>query len=473
MFRLHFCLIPVVTLSIAAACFAQTEVQARRASDFVNAMGINVHLENNATLPDKDYELVNSALKALGMRHFRDEINHADKLSPAIFDPVFVHELHRVGSLGYRLCGVIEGGNDYPLGPTLEASHVIPMIQSLLPTIDVVEGPNEPDDPNPSFTYGGQRYPRGAVRESLDLWNIVKGSSKISDLPVLAMSEGKASDFKKLAKLKGVPPPSEYTTYGNMHAYQGGGVGDSGLGGYIRLSQDWTGSEPLWTTEMGYHNDTNYLSDGEQQGVSERASAIYLPIAFLSGFNHNIVRTFSYELVNEAVNPPLTKCSAADQLRCSGEGYYGLLNYDFTPKPAYTALKNLVELLYDSESNFAPRALELTFSGAPDSMRYTLLQKSTGDYYLALWNDVSAYQVATCLEFENNTCKKSTPGMDIYPPNVPITVTFSDPQDFSVYALDDASGVKPTGAYTISASPRSIKLELPPGVLLIKLRGDK
>jgi hypothetical protein len=47
--------------------------------------------------------------------------------------------------LGYTLCGLIEGGNDYPpLGTKLEASAVVPMIRHLLPTIVAVEGPNEP-----------------------------------------------------------------------------------------------------------------------------------------------------------------------------------------------------------------------------------------------------------------------------------------------------------------------------------------
>jgi hypothetical protein len=75
-------------------------------------------------------------------------------------------------------------------------------------------------------------------------------------------------------------------------------------------------------------------------------------------------------------------------------------------------------------------------------MRYTLLQKSSGDYYLALWNDVSVYQLAT----------KNTPGKDLHPRNVPIMVSFSAPQIFTVNAPNDSSGVNPTDAYTISTT---------------------
>ena len=132
---------------------------------------------------------------------------------------------------------------------------------------------------------------------------------RVSILPVLAMSEGNAEDFATLAdlvNLKKIPPPIDYSSYGNMHAYQSGGMGDRGLESFMHLSRGWTGREPLWTTEMGYHNYTHYLRNGEQQGVSERASAIYLPIAFLSGFDRRILRTFSYELIDEVNDPHLT-----------------------------------------------------------------------------------------------------------------------------------------------------------------------
>ena len=449
----------LIGLIIPSLGFAQTKIQARAADQFVNSMGINVHMESPAW-PYNQYSEINKKLRELGMRHFRDEINDTD------LD--FVGELHQIGKLGYSLCGLIEGGNDYPLpGTNLEAGKVAPMIQNLLPTIEAVEGPNEPDDPSdPPFQYGLDylHYPQGAINESENLWSIVKGDSQISGLPLLAMSEGNAPNFEKLAelvKLKQIPPPVDYTTYGNMHAYQGGGVGDSGLDGYIHLSEDWTGSERLWTTEMGYHNNTSYLINGEQQGVSQRASAIYLPIAFLSGFDKGVIQTFSYELIDENPDPP-PECSG--ELSCSGEGYYGLLHYDFTPKPAYTALRNLTELLRDSGSILTPGSLTIKFSRAPQTMRYTLLQKSSGAYYLALWNDVSVYQLAT-----QNASGETVPGKDIYPRSVAMTVTFSGEEAVTVYAPNDASGVQPTDAYTISKTPDSIDLNLPAKVLLIKV----
>jgi hypothetical protein len=456
--------IALTVATSAGTAGAQIKIQARDADQFVDSMGVNVHMEYTNT-PYQNYEAINQKLQSLGIRHVRDEINDTE-------NKAFVAELQHFGGMGISLCGLIEGGNDYPPpGTALDPAAVVPIIAHLLPSLEAVEGPNEPDDPTPLFTYGidDLLFPWGAVNESESLWSIVKGSPVLSLLPVLAMSEGSPQDFTQLAAV--TPPPIDYATYGNMHAYQGGLVGDWGLKDlYIPYAQDLTGDKPFWTTEMGYHNYTDFLTDGEQQGVSQRASAIYLPIAFLSGFNQNVMRTFSYELIDEAPDPPLPSCTSQDNpLRCTGNGYYGLLNHDGTPKPAYTALQNLLALLREPAAKpFEPGSLAITFSGAtsssapPSRMHYTLLQKSNGDYYLAIWNDLKVFQLAAAL---------GTKGYDIYPLSVPVTVNVSSthPLAFTVYAPNDPSAANPTGVYTVSTGATSIQINLPAKVLLIKI----
>jgi hypothetical protein len=436
---------------IPAENVGTVSIPARSADDFVDSMGINVHMEATQK-PYDNYLLVNARLRELGMRHIRDEINDTSSS--------FASEIKAIGELGYTLCGLIEGGNDYPpVGTRLDDGAVVQLIQNLEPTIDAVEGPNEPDDGG--FVYDKVPYPQGAINESIDLWNIVKGNSEISALPVVVMSEGNPADFSLLASI--TPPPIDYANFGNMHAYQGGGPGDNNLARlYIPDSRDLTGPDRLWTTEMGYHNNTHYLSDNEQQGVSQRASAIYLPIAFLSGFRLGVARTFSYELIDEVNDPHLASCSGSHP-QCSGEGHYGLLNYDGSPKPAYTALKNLISILREpGKKDLAAKSLTVTFSGAPATMRYTLLQKSNGVYYLVLWNDVKVYKIATAGE----------PGRDLHPDNIPITLRFPRAERFTVYAPNDASGVNPTTAYTNAMTSNSIQLNLPAQVLLLEIQPD-
>jgi len=431
---------------LAANAAPQNGIRARRAGDFVGSMGINVHM-GYTTTPYVHSKKIYDALQALGMRHFRDEINNTH--------PEFVAKLRNIGGLGYTLCGVIEGGNDYPpAGMSLEPGAVGPMIANLRPFIEAVEGPNEPDDPTtPPFAYGPNfdTFPKGAIEESEDLWNMVQGDAQIGDLPVIAMSEGNPQDFTQLARA--AQTPIDFANFGNLHSYQGGGVGNSGLPAYTFYARELTGSLPLWTTEMGYHNNTNFLTDGEQQGISPRAAAIYLPAAFLSAFEAGVVQTFSYELIDEGNDPNPTSASG-------GEGHYGLLNYDFTPKPAYTALQNLIALLQDDDdASFQPGSLMFAINGAPESMRYVLLQKSDGDFYLAIWNNVSVYQTATA----------QTAGEDLNPPSVPVTLSYFAPGNVTVYAPNDPSGTSPTDAYTISTTSNSLTIELPPQVLLIRI----
>jgi hypothetical protein len=455
-------------LTIGFICAAQTEIKARKAEQFVGSMGVNVHLES-PYLPynSSKYPKIDLELESLGMHHVRDEINNTGDS--------FVKQLNYLGMLGYSVCGVIEGGNDYPqVGTNLDPGVVGPMIGNLH-TLEAVEGPNEPDDTPPPFVYGLDYlyYPAGAINESENLWDIVQGDPKISSLPVLAMSEGSSGDFRTLAAFTNHAPVN-YANFGNMHAYQGGQVGDSGLTNlYIPDVLAWVGNKkPLWTTEMGYHNYTKYLSDGEQQGVSERASAIYLPIAFLSGFNANVVQTFSYELLDEVDDPQLTHActqSPSGVKYCSGEGHYGLLNFDGAPKPAFRAMKSLIEILQEPKAlPFDPGSLKIAFSGAPHSMRYTLLEKSNGDYYLAIWNDKSVYQIAKVSQ-----SGAIVPGKDIDQPKVPITINFDKPLTFTVYAPNDSTGTNPTDAYTISTTLDSIQIDLPAKVLLIKITRKK
>jgi hypothetical protein len=69
----------------------QVRIQARVADKFVDSLGINVHMEYSHT-PYGNYPLINASLRALGMRHFRDEINDTNSS--------FVHEINAIGKLG-------------------------------------------------------------------------------------------------------------------------------------------------------------------------------------------------------------------------------------------------------------------------------------------------------------------------------------------------------------------------------------
>ena len=129
----------VLIAAIPAPVFAQNTIQARSSDEFVGSMGVNVHVESTFA-PYNRPALVNAGLAALGMHLIRDEINRAD---PAFGDQSFIDEIQLIGTLHYTLCGLIEGGNDYPWPPgtsRLKAHNVVGMITNLLPMIDAGRG---------------------------------------------------------------------------------------------------------------------------------------------------------------------------------------------------------------------------------------------------------------------------------------------------------------------------------------------
>ena len=77
----------------------------------------------------------------------------------------------------------------------------------------------------------------------------------------------------------------------------------------------------------------------------------------------------------------------------NGWSSYGLLRYDLSPKPAYTSIANMQELLADSNAPFTPGKLPYTLSGNTASVESLLVQKSGGQYWLAVWLNQSIWDV--------------------------------------------------------------------------------
>jgi hypothetical protein len=115
--------------------------------------------------------------------------------------------------------------------------------------------------------------------------------------------------------------------------------------------------------------------------------AKYMPRLFAEYFNRGVVRTYSYELADQG----------PDALE--REQNFGLLRFDLSEKPAYTALKNLIDLVEEPDAEaFSPAALDFTLTGPTGSLRpvrHTLLQKSDGAFFLMLWKDVLSWNVST------------------------------------------------------------------------------
>lgn len=155
------------------------------------------------------------------------------------------------------------------------------------------------------------------------------------------------------------------------------------LSGNTSSDNGIVGDKPVMATETGYRNSHPDPSRNKDPGgISESQAAIYIPRMALFNFNEGITRTFFYEFIDLKPDPNFT----------DPEHHFGLLRNDGSAKPAFLALKNLLDILTD-------RTAFNRLCSAPGSLTYslpnttalgnrvyqTLMQKCNGHFYLALW----------------------------------------------------------------------------------------
>jgi hypothetical protein len=117
----------------------------------------------------------------------------------------------------------------------------------------------------------------------------------------------------------------------------------------------------ILSTETGYPSGT----------LSDAVIAKYLLRTLFAHLQSGVPRTYLYELIDEATSPG-----------------YGLLESNFTPKPAYSAIKNTLSLFRDVRFNAAGK-FNLVISGQTQNLCHLLFEKSDGTFLLALWLGVT------------------------------------------------------------------------------------
>ena len=206
------------------------------------------------------------------------------------------------------------------------------------------------------------------------------------------------------------------------------------------MAQPVSGAEPVVSTETGWHNS---LTTGSgHKGTPESVVGKYMPRLFLFHFNRGIARTYPYELIDEWANSPSNL-----------EANFGLLRYDGSPKPSFTALKNLITMLKDTGATFSPGSLDYSLSGSTANLHKTLLQKRDGTFYLALWVGTQIWNPDTQVETSAT----------------PQAITLSVPA-----GITNAATVVPNDGTNWSAAPISagnINLSVGDKVILVRLGG--
>lgn len=428
---------------------------ARTTESFVDSIGVCTHWGYPDTPYGFAYDKVRQALVDSGIRHIRDG---------------FHSHLEDLAKRGVRTTVVAEPETGSPE----QIRDKIKAANKNMQTIEAVEGPNEPDLfwVKNKKTYQGMGFPDGTIRFQKDLYTALKRDPATAKLTVIGPALGKTYDPGG-----GSPSPfasglfTDSVDWGNFHPYPGGNPFSVPFpyGSIARYYWNATfpsvnldefpyalktynppfAPKPMAATETGYST----FNDGQSELIQSK----YMPRLFAEYFRLGMKRTYSYEFIDEF----------ADDANTNREAHFGLLRRNLAPKPAYTALRNLIQLLSEPNmrADFQPGSLDFQLDVKPAGeytrtqyLHHLLLQKSDGDFYLLLWHEVSAEDAS------------AHPHRPIVPPDMPVTVTVNTPlKSAQLYLPNDST----EPVQTWSDRPHQIALQVPDRLTILRLSPTK
>jgi hypothetical protein len=400
------------------------------ADDFVDSVGVNVHLHWSGSLYYNNFPLVKSRLAELKVRHVRDGL--VDTTWQGYYD-----NHNQLGQANIK--GV------FISSPGQSATLLENYPSRLSSSFEAYEAPNE-------YNQSGDPVWQTTLLGFLPILYSSAKNAAGKSFPVYGPSLTQESAYQTLGDV------SRFYDYGNMHNYLGGwnpgtlGWGPDGYGSIIwnlQLLDPYVGGKPIASTENGYWNDRN-LADSVPQIVSGK----YMPRMLLEHYRNGIVRTYIYELCDYSLPAPANVSSS-----------YGLLNADGSPKPAFTAVQNLLALLADPGSALSPAQLHFTLSNNDSNVHQMVFQKRDGSYYVALWIELpSYYPNAQTAGFTNTQS---------------VTIHVSDPVYLSnVHQWNDdgsvthTPGVTKGSASTVLVSDKLVILEYVPGATSVTVTSE-
>lgn len=404
----------VITLGLARIGYSQTVVQA---DQFVDSVGVNIHLHYTNTLYGSNFPLIESALQDLGVRHVRDGIE-TDTWH------TYDNELNTLGNQNIKAIFVSSPS---------ETPAQIKAFEALVPhALEGIENPNEYDN------------------AGVSAWASVL-KTYAPELKSAATSNGETPYLIGPSLVK----PTSYATlgsvaasinYGNVHDYPSwrnpGTPGSYGWGfgnyGSIPWALQMEGvSAPklgVMATETGYTNATN-----TPNYVPESVSAVYMPRLLLQQYLDGIKRTYIYELLS------------------SGGEDFGLLRSNGYKKPAFFAASNLLNLLSDPGASFTTTPFPITITGGNSNVHSILFEKRNHTYYLAVWVELPRYDGS-----------KGVPGAAVTVSSVPLSLKLSQSvHSVTLYQWDEEgqavpTTVTPSQTLKVTASDQLSILELVP-----------
>jgi hypothetical protein len=347
----------------------QATVTPRSAFAFGDSIGVATHPTYFGTVHDREGEIAQAVADA-GIRHVRNGM--------AISDNEGWNERAWANMRAWPEHGIVSSWGVDRCSVTFEdQGHTIRDYLDKIAEIDgdlssAIEGTNEVN------LYCRKRWVARERDYVADLYRATNSHPDpvIRSLPVIGPSFGRAGAAAELGDV------SRWLDRRNTHPYTGctsptpEHVQQYGIDDYEPAG----GSKPVIVTEVGFHTAVATAEPGVQPPCDEHAAGVYTLRTVLEHFKLGIKRTYLYEAIDLWPDPEHDKAS----------WNFGILRNDFTPKPAYTSLKNLLATTKSDEA-IEPAPLELGVASEARDLRTLLLRRSDGAYVLALWRNASVW----------------------------------------------------------------------------------
>jgi hypothetical protein len=400
---------------------------ARPADSVVDSIGLVAHLNWGGTVWDTGFPKYEPLFGELGVRYIRTQASSGAKSK--------IDTLYSKYGTRFTFTMMTKDAND-----RLDASQLSSKLNYIRDSIGVnkviaIEGPNEYNDRRdwlPNWDEDVRNY-------QAQLYAKVKGDAALKVLPVVGPSIWYRihEDFVKIGNIdQSVDIPNlHYYTFGRkptLFREKDGNV-SLPMDEAINWAKILAPSAPcVWVTETGYDGSTN-----------ERVAAKYMLRMYLEFYNRcgNMSgKVFQYNLLDD------TKA-------------FGMLRADFSRRPVFYAVKNLIKLLSDKGAAFTPSPLAHSLAGDMTNIHKTVLQKRDGKFYLAIWQDVDS--------------ETSTRGEAIVPVrNLTLDVSKHNFSKMNVYfpsgvgMSDPNNGSLPSQSVT---SPSVVNINVPDQVMILEL----
>ncbi|MCJ2075181.1 hypothetical protein MKK68_05855 [Methylobacterium sp. E-016] len=331
--------------------------------DFAQSVGINTHFGHDGTPYVDRFARCAAALDALGIRHLRDDIVLPAGEPPSGPPPQF-RRIAELARAGYRFSLVFYDGLD--VGPLVPPRRLPDIAAWSAGGLAIAEGSNEPN------IAAGAGRPQASAEHQRALYRAARNAGGAVKVAGPSYVQANVAAAESLANA---------VDYGNIHPYPGmehpENAGNGDLRRFVAAAQPIFGRAPLLATENGYH--TALATRSFHFPVSEAVRARYTPRLLLWSFLQGIRRTYLYELA-----------ASVDRGEGDPEGRFGLLRFDGSATPTFSAVANLMRLFRAGPAVAGP-ALDVALDAAPRDLQAIRFLRGDGAVLVPLWLGIDGW----------------------------------------------------------------------------------